>query len=411
MEMKNKKISDGPESNLTDTEADGPEFSSVRALNAALDKRKKISASLVQLRRNDPSSSELVVFDGASDEETLHYIEELHKLTEESPNSANCSRTGGSYFSIPSCTSSFDGSITSDCLQNAEIEISDLENNGPAGLLHLSAVSNAIKKPIRIWTSETDQSRKVGKSTTGEAVDAEYHRPALGDVVGHWTLRGNREPSSPQDLNDCLFSVIADQTGHAASELRAETIARLKKNVRSLANRIEKIAELEKCDKISLLIGGARYNGSGPNDAKRVIEKSQNGPCSMNGSHGHPRGHASHPQASGTTESVENYSTTGFKSAFLSRNDQDAVAHMALRTSDAQRAMETLNAGNATYAVHLSPGQLSGPLPQGIAFNQGHQTIGPSPIRKLVLVLRHHAGQQNNPDADVHLFTFYPVIN
>lgn len=422
-------------------EMDLVELAPLRALSSALKRRIRVSTSRVKLDESDPNSTEFVGVEGFVDRQTLKCLEESvsdiisrsedgHSIQSSqsktsgpqteatNPNDlaamvkGSSSKTNDSFYSIPSCTSSFDGIVDSDALKNAEDVIADLEKNGPAGLVHLSSLSAAIGKPIRVWTSGSLDSKKVGRTKTGEAVEIEYHEPDAGQVEGHWTLRGNREPGDVQgQLNDCLFNVVADQTNRLGPDLRAETTARMRKNVKSLANRIDKIAELEKCDRISLLVGGAAYSGNRPQDAGRVIGNSQKGRCHPSGMHGHPRGHASHPEATGPTESVENYSMTGLKSAFLSREDQDAVGHLALETSQARAAMDNLNSGAQSIAIHVRPGELRpGPLPNAVEYYQGHRQGGERPIKELVLVLRHHQEQQRNPSADVFVHTFYPVV-
>ncbi|XP_043276568.1 uncharacterized protein [Venturia canescens] len=440
------------ETNTVDIEEEA--LAGLRALENALDRRIEVRTSLIKLVPENETNREngLLDVDGViTDEKILAILEEsvsdiinteenesvafggsheASTLRNELPTDTSASalvnaqnfdtvnlnsRDDGSFYSLPSCCSIFDGIVSTESLKQAERVIADLEANGPAGLVHLSSLSATIQKPIRVWMSDSENSRKVGKTRTAvEPINIEYHEPGPDDIQGHWTLRGNVEPrdNEASSLNDCLFSVVADQIGHVvAPELRKKTIAHMRQHSRSLAHRIKTIAKKEKCERIALLVGGARYNGTRPQDAKRIIDASQQGRCHPGGLSGHPRGHASHPAATGPTESVENYSRGSWKSGFLSRQDQDAVGHLVLQSQQAQSAMDKLNAGSENIAIRVDSSELEpGALPEAAEWVDGQPTGPTRAFRQLVMVLRHHAGKKNDPDADVFVHTFYPVV-
>ncbi|XP_015175415.1 PREDICTED: uncharacterized protein LOC107065870 [Polistes dominula] len=283
----------------------------------------------------------------------------------------------------------------------------DLENYGPAGLIHLAALAYVTGAPIRIWGSGHELMQTIGENERGTPIDIEYH---TNNQEGHWTFRGRGQPENiHHDLNNCLFSVIAEQTGINASELRQETIKQLKRNVRLLADYMNEIKWLEKNNKIVLLIGGARYTGTTPEDAKVILDESDNKECFEYNVLGHPRKHA--VGSSGFTNCTE--SDQKFKSVFLSSDDQDLAAHIALSSPAAQEAMQKLNKGSKTEVVHIMLKDVNDPrlaLQKGKFFNECKEVSNEKDIKKLVLVLRHHKGRETDPDAPVFVQTFYPVL-
>jgi len=184
---------------------------------------------------------------------------------------------------------------------------------------------------------------------------------------------------------------------------------------------MDEIIRLEGNDGIMLMIGGARYSGQSPRDAARILNNSQNAKCYGYSALGHPRGHASNLYATGPYDSVENYAKhcNKEKTGFLSRTDQDLVAHLALTSQQATNAMQQLNRPIPMVTEHivteiLKKGvkQFTRTLPKAKLFDaHGDPAEEEEEILKVVLVMRHHEDQEYNPEADVFVHTFYPVIN
>ena len=292
--------------------------------------------------------------------------------------------------------------------------VNDLRNYGPGNLIHINAISTITGKPIRIWKSKclhqtiNDQ---TNRNLTENFIDIEYHTQ-LPDSIGHWTLLDNKDPKNVElDLNACLFSVIAAQTGKNTNDLRTNIIDFLTKNTEHLISQINKFASSN--NRRSLMIGGARYVGTSPRAASIILDNSQNILCHECRDYGHPRGHASNINATGPTDSVENYSLTtlSMKSGFLSRTDQDNVAHVTLTHAEAKRAMEELNGGATSRVVTLSRSDLQRNhfvLPQMKEYKNGRAVSENLDIIRVTIVLRHHQGMFRDPDADVFVHTFYP---
>lgn len=157
-----------------------------------------------------------------------------------------------------------------------------------------------------------------------------------------------------------------------------------------------------------------RYTGSSPESAKKLLDKCQNERDDLVGNYGHPRGHASDPDAVGNTSSVENYSRThrqGWKTGFLSRDDQNVVANSALNHEKAQNAMDKLNNGGKEVKVEISASSLDlENVPQAAHFNDGERSSEPMDIKSVVLILRHFKGKSDDKHADVYVQTFYPTL-
>ncbi|XP_011298743.1 uncharacterized protein [Fopius arisanus] len=356
-------------------------------------------SNLFSTRRDSTSSS------ASSSDGKKTYLSRLFKRKKSEPASPV------SNDSIPSCNSENDvQEVESSHLTVAEQLIQDTEAQGPAGTPHLSSLARVVGRPILAFSSSMSLRHRAGRDMKGPPVNIQFHSARPGMATGHWTLLENCDPEGiPAVLNNCLFNVVCAQTSRKPSDLRKETIREMRKHMRSLARRIQVMLEREECEGLIVLIGGASYSGRSTEDARRVIDDSQSGRCHPGHQQGHPRGHASYPGATGQTESAENYSRNGWKTGFLSRHDQDDVGHMALSTRVAQRAMGSLNQGSESQAVHISPSELSGSLPQAAEFSNGQQGP-PRPIKQLVLVLRHHAGRANDPDYQVFVHTFYPKV-
>lgn len=157
------------------------------------------------------------------------------------------------------------------------------------------------------------------------------------------------------------------------------------------------------------MIGGARYCGTSPSDARIILDRSENESSHghKRSPRGHSRGHAAHPSGFSIVDFSQNSNKTGFQS----RADQDYVTHLALSTKMAQDAMRELNRGSTTIAVRIPSDVLrnSRNLPQVVRYINGILVARGNMIAVL-LVLRHHIGQFNNPDADVFVQTCYPIM-
>ncbi|XP_051153806.1 uncharacterized protein LOC127277041 isoform X1 [Leptopilina boulardi] len=130
--------------------------------------------------------------------------------------------------------------------------ISNLENNGAAGLFHLSFVSKAIKRSIRvskykkpplyvIWNNESNSS----------FIDVEYHKR------GRWTRKNEKYPKTKKiiNYNDCLFDAISLKINKTPQEIRNMTINEMKNNRNSVEKQLEIFDKIKYENSSSLMFG------------------------------------------------------------------------------------------------------------------------------------------------------------
>ena len=285
--------------------------------------------------------------------------------------------------------------------------ITDLERQGPSGIVHLNFLSRAIKRNIRISRPKKNLTLVIGKKGLKQPpLEIDYHEP------GHWTKKGNENPNCDSSgLNNCLFEAVASQINRTSAEIRSLTLREMKINKKEIARQVAVMEELETIDPSELWIGGAKYNGKSAKDAKKILDDSQNGTCHPNNKKGHPRGHASHPSAKGETDSVENYSAGGWKTGFLSRSDQDFVTHLALDSDPGQERMEDLNEGFESIVLEIKARELEyDDLPLANEYRNGKALGKPERFRTVKAVLRHHSGKFKNTNANVFVYTLYPTL-
>ncbi|KAJ8680512.1 hypothetical protein QAD02_016299 [Eretmocerus hayati] len=315
----------------------------------------------------------------------------------------------------------------------AAVIIRETARNGPASLLHLQILTNLLKRPIHVWVNQ-QLLGVIGRKNEKPPLHVEYKsaskRLQKNGNVGHWSLPGGRSPthSSIADssfptfrrTNSCLYEVLSSQTGLDPLELRRKTARAMR--LKLLGNTSSSIFPYQLADLgpghsrnynyyANRMLGGARYAGGSAQDAGRILDESQRGQAHPDGRSGHPRGHASHPSANGGDDSVEGYSQGGWKTAFLSRADQNLVAHYALVTSNARDLMERLNSGDSKVDSKIGRNQLDyDPLPQAREYRNGNPDGPPTEMRTVVLVGKHFLNRHSDPYADVFVLTFYPTV-
>ena len=312
------------------------------------------------------------------------------------------------------------GSKDPQAMEKADAMINDIKGNGEAGLPHLGLLSSETGRPIKVFDEKGRVIRIIGEDKGGQPIEVEYHKPTADNPRGHWTLRGGVEPvRNNSGVNNCLFNVIAEQTGHDPKNLRLKIATRMEKDKTQLANQARDIRRLEHYKTRALTMGGAQYNGTSDADAKRVLDNSQGKRPHKDPRkrrrpvEGHPRGHASNsqlPRDPRKQDCAENYSFQAGqygKSAFGSDAELNNVVHRGLIHSISQQGMKNLNDGSYEEEVRI-PVNPSFPLPTAYVFKNGQRirSFKPSAV---VLNLRHKDGKHNNPGADVHVQSAYPV--
>ncbi|XP_014204379.1 uncharacterized protein LOC106636496 [Copidosoma floridanum] len=280
--------------------------------------------------------------------------------------------------------------------------IKSIYNNHPAGILHLAVIAKILKQKIQVYKDDYLIGTFNERSPT--EIRIQYTK---SKGTGHWVLKGGKNPSTIcSGGNNCLYEVIGSQTGWNPVELRYFTAKALRRD----RYAIGKYMDADTSD--NLMLGGARYAGRSPRDAGYILDASQNGQCHPEGRSGHPRGHTSNGGGGGGgSDSVEAYSYGRWRSGFLSRGDQDLVAHYALITDSAQRLMNSLNRGENKVAENIGRSQLDyDPLPMAQIWDRGQKQGSPGQFNYVTLVGKHFLNRQNDANADVFVLTFYPVL-
>lgn len=107
--------------------------------------------------------------------------------------------------------------------------ISDLENGGEAGLVHLDAVAEAIVRPIAMYNEQGRFFMMFGTHLPGNPISLQLHQ-STSSRLGQWKPFRVYEPLRLRRGNtDSLFRSIEFLTGTKRSTLRSTTVAALKK--------------------------------------------------------------------------------------------------------------------------------------------------------------------------------------
>jgi preprotein translocase subunit SecA len=138
-------------------------------------------------------------------------------------------------------------------MEKANEMIEDLKSEGEAGLPHLGALSDKTKRPIAVYDEKGKLQYVIGGDKGGEPIKVEHRKNQDGS--GHWTLPGGVE-APVSGTNNCLFDVIAAQTGENGKALRDATVAHMHSNLDSLAHQAADITRLETYKKDALRMGG-----------------------------------------------------------------------------------------------------------------------------------------------------------
>ncbi|XP_036148760.1 uncharacterized protein LOC118647621 [Monomorium pharaonis] len=331
--------------------------------------------------------------------------------------------------------------------------IQDLENYGPASLIHIAILSNIIKRPINIWNANGSLNKTIGKQKLGQSVDIEYHANS-SEQIGHWTLRDSKDPDNVIiDLNSCLFSVIGSQIGQNPLKLRKWTVLKLKNNFQNLAKWLDKI-QWKKGAEIFFMIGGV--NGHGPESPRKSPGKKsprkspgKENPKKSPEEEGYSKRYPKHNTPEHAKNILNNsegklseggdekkYWTIGQsrtrhlvggrnggvetwtrnnphigKFAFLTEEDQNYVTHRALLSKSGQEALHKLNDA-IEYKVEIPVSELVEPdisFPQASRWYKGIELHGLEDIKFVNMLLRHQKDKRDKIDEEPFIVYIYPI--
>ncbi|XP_036144077.1 uncharacterized protein LOC118646004 [Monomorium pharaonis] len=312
--------------------------------------------------------------------------------------------------------------------------IQDLENYGPASLIHIAILSNILKRRINIWNANGNLNKIIGRKKLGPSIDIEYHANN-SEQIGHWTLRGSKDPDNVTlDLNSCLFSVIGSQIGQDPLKLRKWTVLKLKDNFQNLAKWLDKIPMGNAG--IFLMIGGV--NGHRPRrsrqsregysrrypahsqekDATKILDDSENveGEGDVNEDLEDLIGHSREKHVvGGRNGGVEVYTRINKclgVFAFQTEKDQDYVLHRALLSKLGQRALrkldDTIAASAEIYVSKLIEQNV--PFPKASYWYAGNKLHESAEVKGVSLKLRHHKNKRKEKNAKPHIVFIFPFF-
>ncbi|XP_036144357.1 uncharacterized protein LOC114254053 isoform X2 [Monomorium pharaonis] len=315
--------------------------------------------------------------------------------------------------------------------------IQDLENYGPASLIHIAILSNILKRRINIWNANGNLNKIIGRKKLGPSIDIEYHANN-SEQIGHWTLRSSKDPDNVIiDLNSCLFSVIGSQIEQDPLNLRKWTVLKLKKSSQNLAKWLNKI-QWKGSAGVFFMIGGV--NGRGPEsprtspeeiryserypadsqkrDARKILDDSEGrqseGEFPINIGESRQK-HVvmvrGPPRRVGARAYTKKHRCNGV-SAFETEDHQDYVTHRALLSKSGQKALHELDNANE-YAITIPVSELveeGRVFPRGSHWHNGNKIRGSLEIEAVILTLRHHKGQRYVKSAKPFIASIIPVF-
>ncbi|KZC05178.1 hypothetical protein WN55_08785 [Dufourea novaeangliae] len=218
----------------------------------------------------------------------------------------------------------------------------------------LEAISQHLQKKIIVYDENGKVLYSKGDNVKEPAIELIYHKPE-GDRSGEWfsSKGGNETPYRLHDPND--------------------------------QNLYNIIGNQTKCDPDKLM--------STVTDNINKIPIDESTPC------------------------IENYSSGGNKSGFLSQADMNYVTHNALLLEKAKEKMNELNT-NAILTKTDCRKELIVPVEElgitrtiyGQKWKKGRPIGQIKPVKSITIVLQHQDGKENDPDAPVHIQTLIPRL-
>lgn len=146
--------------------------------------------------------------------------------------------------------------------------IKNLENNGPAGLFHLSFVSKAIKRSIRVSKYRKPPLYVIwNNESTNSFIDVVYHKE------GRWTQKDeNYKLQINSHNNNSLFNAISAKIDQTPRKIRHLTINEMKNNRSSVEKQIEIFDKIKHENSRSLLYGQFKTtNNNSVNESGKKI--------------------------------------------------------------------------------------------------------------------------------------------
>jgi hypothetical protein len=154
----------------------------------------------------------------------------------------------------------------------AKVDIEEFEKGSMVGIQHMGSVADAVNRPIKVLDKNGKIISVFGKENKGEPLEVMHHQPNEKNPKGHFTLPNGKEP--PQKFksngdNDCLFNVLAHQTGvEDPTKIRKDAANAMRKNIDYQAMQYNDVERLKRFKPKKLYEGGAITRSMAKNDAQ-----------------------------------------------------------------------------------------------------------------------------------------------
>ncbi|CAM2724787.1 unnamed protein product [Rotaria socialis] len=295
--------------------------------------------------------------------------------------------------------------------------IEDLKNGGEAGLPHLGALSDETGRPIKVLDENGKVIRIIGADKGGTTIEVQYRKPNVHTPQGHWTLPGNVEPlANNTGKNNCLFNVIAEQTGKDPNQLRANTASRMGNNKEHLANQARDIKRLEQYKKNALTMGGMPSFDKGT--AGNTINQSQGRRPYGSKEDGHPMFHTETHKENNldfrTKEVLTTYVNEGDQNqAFENVMSDHGDPNLTKYTTNTHPILQELTKDVKRVVVTVAEKRPSTNAPLMNTYNKGVPTTGQQcvPIQghQFILCSQKDKGGNYDEKATVHIQSGIPL--
>jgi hypothetical protein len=308
----------------------------------------------------------------------------------------------------------------------------DFKEGGQAGQEQAKALSDVIKRPIYIYDEEGNRVI-IGEQhlVKGAPIEVSYFPPDENNPAGHYVPFSHDKnwSSDNNGTNNCLFDAVGLQIGKDASTLRQSTVKQIKSDpTRYIVHHVTSTNILMK--------GGApRYYemDNSSSEAERILDESQGQSSQAQADRaamrkdakpakGHPRSHATRNSLDTIPEkedfdSEEKIScaeiTTKIKkctkTAFISKKQQNSVTNEVMKMPEIKDAIDRLNRGSQEEIISIPTSKLDknkGLQMYKVTKGNIEETL---PAQGIKLILGHHEGKQDDPNADPHIKTIYPT--
>lgn len=160
------------------------------------------------------------------------------------------------------------------------------------------------------------------------------------------------------------------------------------------------------------IIYGAKYDGASSAAAGALIDRAQGQIPNGITKPGHARGHAVKlPKPPNPIDSVQGYSMGTIKTGFRSRDAQNKIVHLALKSQTAQDAMKSLNDPSTTECckrIFVSSWEVDTYFELVEIWKNGWKKRNALMVT-VVMVLCDFKGRAKDASSDVFIHTAYPI--